>query len=303
MSSLNCKGPWGRYYALRDGETTQVASGIEEHYSPRSASAPLPTGMIGAIVGTADRIDSIVGLLGIGKVPTGSADPFALRRAAAAIAQVAVEHQLSMSLSSLIAASVAVHQRQGFLTSVDVDKLCTTTIDFMRLRIRSVMAERSERAGHPASEAVVDAVLAARDGVEDLPDVCRRTLAVAALLSAQPAGFAALAATFKRVGNIVAQARDKGIIIDSTRGHDNAQTDAERALVQAVATMTKTGDHDATLAAVVALKPLVDAFFVDAMVMVDDHTLRDARLSLLARIEERLMVVCDFTRMPAIADA
>jgi glycyl-tRNA synthetase beta chain len=290
------QGVMGRYYAVRDGEPADVASGIEEHYAPRVAGGPLPSGITGALVGIADRVDSIVGLLGVGKLPSGSADPFALRRAAASVAQVMIEHRLTVPLSDVVKQAIEAHRAQGLLLTAEQGKLLTQVLDFVRTRVKTVL---QERAG--SSDALAEAAMSARGGFDNVVDAHARVVALTQLRDRDAAGFQQLAATMKRVCNVVAQARDKGIQVQlNAPANTHPQGDAERRLVAAVGALPpSTKSYGDLLDAVVALKPLVDAFFDEAMVMVDDTAVRDARLSLLAKVEDRLVRLASFDRLLA----
>jgi len=291
------QGIMGRYYALADGESADVAFAIEDHYAPRHAGAALPRSHVAAIVGIADRLDTIVGILGIGKAPSGSADPFALRRAAIAILTIAIERGYTFSLRGVVDAAIAAWHQQGRLAKADAG-LAQQVVDFIAGRLKGVLVEKAAAAGFSDVGDVVDAALAARGGLDDLPDVWRRVQAVAAMRQQDVAGFAALAATFKRVGNIVKKARDEKQQFSATVPAEEAlELPAERELAQAATTLVATDSHAETLRQVAALRPAVDRFFNDVMVMVEDPALRQARLSLLAAIEGRLVDVADFTRL------
>ena len=294
------QGTMGRYYALADGETADVAFAVEDHYAPRHAGASMPRSHVAAIVGIADRLDTIVGILGIGKSPTGSADPFALRRAAVAILTISIERGYAYPLRRVADAAVAAYAVQGRLSKVDATVLANQVVEFIHGRLKAVLVEQAAAAGFVDVGDVVDAAIAARGGLDDLPDVWRRVQAVASLRSRDPVAFSSLAATFKRVGNIVKKARDDGHAFGAAVPAEGAlELPAERELAQATVTLVATGTHDDTLRQVAALRPAVDRFFDDVMVMVDDAGLRTARLSLLAAIEGCLVDVADFTRLQA----
>ncbi len=292
------QGVMGRYYALKDGEAADVASALEEHYAPRHAGAALPRSDVGAIVGIADRLDTVVGILGIGKAPTGSADPFALRRAAIAVMGIVLDRRYRFALADVVGDAVDGYHRQGRLTAVSRDKLVAQVVDFLVGRLRGVLVDRAAAHGFADAADVVDAALGARGGVADIPDVWDRLLAVARLRGRDAASFAAVAATFKRVGNIVKKARDDGHAVPATLPvAEELEHSAERDLLELVRSLGRSDDHDTTLQQVVALRPAVAAFFDDVMVMVDDARLRSARLALLGAIDERLGAVADFTRL------
>jgi glycyl-tRNA synthetase beta chain len=292
------QGVMGRYYALRDGEPSEVAWAVEEHYAPRHAGAALPQTDVGAIAGLADRIDTLTGILGIGKAPTGSADPFALRRAAIALLTVALDRNYRFALGDVVGVAVDAYQRQGRLTKLERAKLVAQVVDFVMGRLRGVLVDKAAQAGFADVGDVVDAAMGARGGLDDLPDVWDRLRAVARQRAGDPAGFAAVAAAFKRVGNIVKKAREDGhAVVAALPAAEELEHAAERDLLELVQGLGAAADHDATLAQVVALRPAVDRFFNDVMVMVDDAKLRSARLALLGAVEAQLSNVADFTRL------
>jgi glycyl-tRNA synthetase beta chain len=292
------QGVMGRYYALRDGESADVAWAMEEHYSPRHAGAALPRSDVAALAGLADRLDTLTGILGIGKAPTGSADPFALRRAAIALLTIVLDRGYRFDLTQVVGAAVDGFHKQGKLAKVERAKLVAQVVDFVFGRLRGVLVEKASAAGFADAGDVVDAAVAARGGLADLPDVWERVLAVASLRAKDSEAFAAVAAAFKRVGNIVKKARDDGhVIADVLPGVDELEHPAERELLDLVREPGADDTHATTLQQVVALRPAVDRFFNDVMVMVDDAKLRSARLALLGAIESRLTNVADFTRL------
>ncbi len=296
------QGVMGRTYALHDEESVDVAWAIEDQYAPRHAGAALPRSDIGAIVGLADRLDTLVGILGIGKAPTGSADPFALRRAAVAVVGLAVEFGYSFSLEALAHSAVDAFQRQGKLATADKAKLVAEAKGFIAGRLRSVLIDRCAAKGFVDVADLVDAACskdaAAGLSLDDLPDVEKRVQALAALRAAGPADFTGVAATFKRVSNIVKKARDEGNVVGVVvPAAEELEHPSERGLRDAVAELVAGNSHDETLRQVVQLKLAVDRFFDDVMVMADDARLRSARLALLGAIVARLSGVADFTRL------
>ena len=292
------QGVMGRYYARLDGENDDVAFAVEDHYAPRHNGAALPRSDVGAIVGIADRLDTLVGILGIGNVPSGSADPFALRRAAVALLTIVIERGYTFALKDIVGAAIDAYQQQGRLQKAEKGALTTQVVEFVQGRLKAVLVDKAASAGFADVGDIVDAALAARGGVDDVPDVWRRVQALAELRASDTAAFTTLAATFKRVGNIVKKAREGGIVVGVTvPSADELELPAERDLAASVATLVAADSHGETLRQVAALQPAVSKFFDDVMVMVDNTALRDARLALLASIEGRLVDVADFTRL------
>jgi glycyl-tRNA synthetase beta chain len=297
------QGTMGRYYAIKSGEGEDVAIAIEESYAPRSASDALPGTLPGALVGVADRLDTIVGILGVAKAPKGSADPFGLRRAAIAVLNIAIDRGWRVSLSEVVAFA-ADGVADKLPANKTVDELRAQTLDLVTSRLRGVLGERLASSGIEAAPDIVDAAREA--GVEDLADLDARTRALATMRGEDIAGFEQLAATFKRVGNILAKARADGASTQLDGDWPAAlKEDAEKALLseadgareQVTAALSGDADYGQVLAVVAGLKPAVDRFFDDVMVMADDAALRQARLNLLARIEDMLLKVADFRRV------
>ena len=292
------QGVMGRYYALNDGESVDVAWAMEEQYAPRHAGAALPRSHVGAVVALADRLDTLVGILGIGKAPTGSADPYALRRAAIAMLSIVLEKGYAFALRAVVGPTVDAYQQQGRLQKIERETQIATVVDFIVGRLKGVLKERAVETGLGDVSDVVDAALAAEGGLDDLPEVWRRVEAVATFRARDIDGFSALAATFKRVGNIVKKAREDGAVVTSVvPATEELELPAERELASLTRTLQASTSHLDTLHQVAELRPAVDRFFEDVMVMVDDERLRTARLNLLGAIERRLVNVADFTRL------
>ncbi len=292
------QGVMGRYYARLDGENDDVAYAIEDHYAPRHNGAALPRSDVGAIVGIADRVDTVVGIIGIGNLPTGSADPFALRRASVSLLTIAIERGYTFALADVVGAAIDAYHQQGRLQKADKGALTAQVVGYIQQRLKNVLIDKAAAAGFADVSDIVDAALAARGGIDDLPDVWRRVQALAELRASDTAAFATLAATFKRVGNIVKKAREGGIVVGTVvPSEGELELPAERDLAASAATLVAADSHGETLRQVAALQPAVSKFFDDVMVMVDNLQLRDARLALLASIEGRLVDVADFTRL------
>lgn len=297
------QGIMGRTYAGHDGERPDVALAIDDHYAPRNAGAALPRTHEGAVVGIADRVDTLVGIVGIGKAPTGSADPFALRRAAIAVLHIAMDRGYAFSLAGLVHEAVRQYRAQGRLTNVDDKKLEAQVLELLRGRLRGVLLERCAAASLGGADDIVDAAMAAKVGVDDLVDVEARTLALARMRGQDRAAFLSLAATFKRIGNILNKARSEGALVGEPgdRLTAPAELDLHAAVRAAHAGVQADGTHAdrkrEALESIANLKPAVDRFFDDVMVMADDHALRGERLGLLASIERKLEDVADFTKV------
>jgi len=301
------QGTMGRYYALRDGEDEAVAWAIEQHYWPRSSKAGLPDAVPGALVGVADRLDTLAGILGVGKAPKGSADPFGLRRAAIAVERIVLAMGWHVPLPRLVEIAVTT---LGDKSKQPADVLGADLTGFLEARFKNVLRDRCVEEGFTGVEDIVDAAMGA--GTDDLVDAEARCLALAGFRSRDVVGFPKLAATFKRVGNILAKARADGAVPSAKKMNDKALVEAaEKGLFSEVTraresfAARKEGEgglaarYASTLKAIVGLKPAVDLFFEDVMVMAEDPDLRAARLDLLAGVEEMLVTVADVTKIQA----
>jgi glycyl-tRNA synthetase beta chain len=287
------QGVMGREYARADGEPPAVAEAIFEHYLPRGAADQLPTGDAGALVGLADRFDSLCGIFALGKIPTGAADPFALRRACLAIINVTLERGYRHSLAAVI------DEAHRLLASrlADVKRkpgeppVRDQVLDFFRGRCKAQWTE-----AHRTD--VVEAVLAA--GFDDLVAAHGRLQALSALV-ARP-DFTPLAIAFKRVANIVEK---QGKDVPPGPASPAAFTDAaehtlHRGFTSAaaeVATRVAADDYAGALQEITALGPAVDRYFDEVMVMAEDRALRENRIRFLAEIAALFGRIADFTRI------
>jgi glycyl-tRNA synthetase beta chain len=281
------QGQVGEDYARRDGEDPAVAAAIREHYKPVSAYDSIPEGLIGALVGMADRLDSICGLFGIGQSPTGAADPYALRRAAIAIIRVITEKGLKLSLGAALD-----HALAGLTPWLGrpAAQVKAEVLEFFAGRVTGLLADQ----GVPTD--VAEAVLAA--GLDDLVGMRSRALALAEMKKL--ADFAALAAGLKRVMNILR--KEAAQVPESGPKPELFQVEAERGLHAAFAALADEaqarfdrGEYLAFLQGLSALKGPIDKFFDDVMVMVEDEALRRNRLALLNEISALFGRLAQFT--------
>ena len=280
------QGIMGRYYALHDGLATAVADAIEDHYKPRFAGDSLPRGQVGTVVALADKVETLVGMFGIGQIPTGDRDPFALRRHALGVIRMLSEGNLNLPLNELLAAAASV------FAAVDGFKPAESALaDFIYDRLAGSLREQ----GYTAQE--VDAVVSQRP--QRLGDIPKRLAAVRAF-SALPEA-AALAAANKRVGNILKKVEDTvDPWVDGALLKEAAEIALHAALVDVVPQADAafaTGDYTESLQALAALRAPVDAFFDDVMVNVDDPTIRANRLGLLAKLHLAMNQVADISKL------
>lgn len=280
------QGVMGREYALIAGENPEVARAIHEHYLPTQAGGELPSTDIGAFVSIADKLDTICGCFGVGLIPSGTADPYALRRSAIGIIAIILDRGYDLSLPSLVNDSLQLLQEK--LTR-DFDTIRAEVLDFFRGRYVNLMTGR-----YPA-DAVEAAVAASFDNLNDT------TARIAALAEfKQRPDFEPLAVAFKRVCNIVKQGLD--VPVDSAL----FQEEAERELAKAFAAVSliarekiATGDYLAALTEIAGLRGAVDAFFDQVMVMAEDERVKNNRLALLTSIARLFGAIADFARISA----
>jgi glycyl-tRNA synthetase beta chain len=280
------QGVMGRYYAAHDGEPPEVAAAVEQHYWPRTAGGALPAGKVAVAAALADKLDTLVGIYGIGLVPTGEKDPFGLRRAALGIVRILVERHLALDLVELLE-----HARSLFPGGVIADNVSQDLHGFTLERLRPYLRER----GHAPDE--VEAVLALRP--TRLDQVVPRLEAIGKFRAA-PEG-QALAAANKRIRNILRQAGDKaGIEVNPALLREDAEQRLARAVQTLGAEVTPlfdAGDYAGALKRLAALRPAVDEFFDKVMVMVEDRPLRENRLALLSGLAGLFLNVGDISRL------
>ncbi len=281
------QGIAGRYYALYDGEAADVGEALEQQYWPRFSGAPLPQNPVATALALADRLDTIVGIFGIGQPPTGSRDPFALRRASLGVLRIIVEGKLALDLRSCLEEAAANYPRQ-LLKAETTEKVLAYMIDRF--------GAWYEDAQIPTE---VFQAVAAKDLSAPL-DIDRRVKAVAAF-SALPEAVA-LAAANKRVSNIIdGQAPE---ILQGGVSKDLLQNPAELALSAAVEAkgalvrpLFEAGKYTEVLASLADLQQPVDAFFTEVMVMADDEAVKTNRLRLLSHLRSLFLQVADISRL------
>jgi len=282
------QGIMGRYYALHDGLATAVADAIEDHYKPRFAGDSLPRGQVGTVVALADKLETLVGMFGIGQIPTGDRDPFALRRHALGVIRMLSEGNLDLPLDSLLTVA-----GQAFATVDGFKSAESALADFIYDRLAGSLREQ----GYTAQE--VDAVVSQRP--QRLGDIPKRLAAVRTFAALPEA--ASLAAANKRVGNILKKVEDSvDAWVDTALLKETAEVALHAALVDVVPQADAafvTGDYTESLQALAALRAPVDAFFDDVMVNAEDPALRANRLGLLAKLHAAMNQVADLSKLSA----
>jgi glycyl-tRNA synthetase beta chain len=280
------QGIMGGYYARHDGLSSQVAEAIEDHYKPRFAGDELPRNNVGLVVALADKLETLVGMFGIGNVPTGDKDPFALRRHALGVIRMLIEKDVAIDLASLVALAKPAFGEQ-------ITDASGALIEFIYDRLAGSLREQG------FSAQAVDAVMALKP--QRLSDVSKRLQAVRAF--AELPESPALAAANKRIGNILKKA--EGAVSDVISS-ELLQESAEKALYAAMkrclpesSVQFAKGDLSASLQTLAALREPVDAFFNDVMVNADDPALKANRLALLQSLHQAMNRVADLSRLAA----
>ena len=270
------QGIMGREYALLDGESPAVARAIDEQYMPRFAGDELPQTPLGVALSAADKIDNIVGTFSQGRIPTGSQDPFGLRRQALGLVLMLIEQESTMLLSDLVDEACDLYDLEEFR-----DKMQVYVADFIRLRLKNVLSERGVRYD------VQEAVLGDVDLVADVPV---RAAYVERLLASE--GGEALVQSFVRVGNIARS------VTGGTVDPALFKAEEEGALLSAYqAAAAARAEGEDTLPAEQALGRAIDTFFDAVMVMDKDARVKENRLSLLKMIDDDLLETADYSKI------
>lgn len=284
------QGIMGRYYATADGEPAEVATAIDEHYMPRGAGGELPATRTGTAVALADKLDTLAGIFAIGQKPTGTKDPFGLRRAAIGVLRILIEKKLDLDLRQLVRDVVA---QQPVATTPEV---AADLWGYIVERLRAYLLEGGTGAG--LTTEMFDAVRAS-DPASPL-DFASRLNALASFLALPEA--ASLTAANKRISNILKKA-DVGSpgTVDVGTLREPAEKDLNAALADMLADLQRLRekrDYGAALTKLARLRPVVDAFFDAVMVNAEDPALRRNRLALLAQLREQFTRIADLSCLP-----
>lgn len=284
------QGIMGGIYARQKGESDVVALALAEQYLPAGADSPLPSSLPGALLSLADKLDNLVGCFGLGMMPTGAADPYALRRNALGVIRIILDHGLHVSLRVLL--EEAQSNYSGVQWKCAPEEALNTLCDFFTQRLRAFWG------GHGVETVILDAALAV--GCDDMTDTWARVQALMAL--SQEPEFEASVLTFKRVANIIRKQADAGLSgqVDTSL----FEHDAERTLWSVMITLepewvslAADRNYPAMLAMLQRLKPAVDGFFDQVMVMCEDQTVRSNRLNMLLGVLTPLSQVADFGKL------
>ncbi|WP_127474505.1 glycine--tRNA ligase subunit beta [Sulfurivermis fontis] len=282
------QGIMGRYYAAHDGEDAEVAAALDEQYMPRFAGDRLPETRTGQALAIADRIDTLVGIFGIGQPPTGDKDPFALRRAALGVLRTIIENNLDLDLQTLLRTAYDNYGSNGIKLAADT---VNQVLEFMLERLRAYYADSG------VAHDTFDAVLAQRP--TQPRDFDARVRAVTTFRKLPEAE--ALAAANKRIANILRQAGgeitagiDKARLLDTA---EKALADQVEAMAGKVAPLFVQRNYTEALCQLAGLRGAVDAFFDQVMVMAEDETVRNNRLALLKRLSDLFLQAADLSRL------
>ena len=289
------QGIVGALYARAQGESADVADAIYDHYRPVGLEDPIPRNLTGCAVALADKLDSVVGCFAVGVVPTGSSDPYALRRAALGIVKIILEKKLPVLLSQAVrSATKALHalppKRQ--VTSQQESQI----LDFILDRARFVLRER-EKFGYDEVNAVF------RAGADDLVDAHKRLVALRAIRKSK--NFEPLAVSFKRIRKILEKAklpRGETMEVQTSLLKDAAEKElftAVRAAASKMQAEKRGGRYQEALHVVAGLRNAVDRFFEEVMVMAEDEAVRKNRLALLSELLKEFTTIADFSELGA----
>jgi glycyl-tRNA synthetase beta chain len=291
------QGIVGGLYARAQGEAADVAWAVYDHYRPVGLDDPIPRNLAGCAVALADKLDSLVGCFAIGAIPSGSSDPFALRRAALGIVKILLERKLPLSLSSAISTSANAFQNSSHKVEV-TPAAEAEVLAFMQERARYVLREK-----HGFAYDEVNAALAA--GGDDLVDATARVEALKAIRVTR--NFPPLAAAFKRIRKILEKAQPSltksGVRLSAVKP-ELLREKSERELYevsQRIGEKARTFKNEAkyreALEVIAGLRPSVDRFFDDVLVMAEEEDLRINRLSLLSTLLKEFSTIADFSEM------
>lgn len=278
------QGVMGRYYAINDGEEMDVANALDEQYMPRYAGDQLPTGTTGQILAIAEKIDTLVGIFAIGQKPTGTKDPFALRRAALGVLRIIIECKLDLDLADLLKASA-----ETYADKVDAKVTIDETLNYIMERLRAYYQEQN------ISADIIDAVATLRP-THPL-DFDQRINAVASFRKLPEAE--ALASANKRIANILKKVNgdipedvDLSLFAEAQESTLYAAVMAQQVLVS---DLFEHGQYEAALSSLASLRDAVDNFFDHVMVMADDEELKNNRLALLNQLRSMFLQAADLS--------
>lgn len=281
------QGLMGYYYAQKFGEPEEVANAIREHYYPLSAGGVSPTDNIGSLVAIADKIDTIVGSFMIGIIPTGSQDPYGLRRAAHGVVQILIESNIELTLDQLFKSSLSIYRKLNKVTKSDDDVL-EELRQFFGLRMKNLLQEKGIRYD------IIDALLPLISG--NPADLVKKAIVIKEQV--ENIEFKKVVEAFTRVGNLAKKATTDKLIVEHLveqaeqslhEQYVSIRFNAEKAM--------QDKDFNESLVQLSTLQPVIEAFFDQVMVMVDDEEIRNARLALLRNLAQLFNTFADFSKL------
>ncbi len=306
------QGVIGRVYALKGGENQDVAGAVEQHYRPVHSGGELPDTLTGKVLAIADKIDTICGCFSIDLIPTGASDPYALRRQSIGILQIMTASNFTFSLKGLVQKALSLYLSESDKGSnpdqASLQKIETVTenvMSFIKARMSNMLVEQ----GH-SKEAVASALSV---GFDNVPDTVLRIKALDVLRQAPD--FEPLSAAFKRVVNILKKSdaalksnvtEKQGVGVSQKIEVDEAlfYSDSEKSLYKSSLKLSEEvkgfilkGDYDSALKQIASIRPEVDSFFDDVMVMVDDEAVKNNRIALLSRVAAIFENIADFSQI------
>ncbi|WP_044479320.1 glycine--tRNA ligase subunit beta [Paenibacillus antibioticophila] len=280
------QGVMGEDYARKAGESDAVARGIFEHYQPRFAGDDVPASQVGSIVSIADKLDTIAGCFSIGIIPTGSQDPYGLRRQAAGIVQIILEHQLEVQLSQLFELAIETHAHFHELKR-SKEEMMKDLLEFFGLRVRKTLSDHCRYD-------VVDAVMGA--GYDDVVSVVSRGNGL--MEAVERPEFKTVCEAFGRVSNLASKA--SAVKVRSDLLHDPAEAKLYQKLTEITPEFRRQlegKDASGALTSLSSLQEAINAFFDGVMVMTEDEQIRMNRLALLSAIDQELKQFADFGKL------
>ena len=288
------QGQMGYYYALSSEEPIAVATGIREHYQPRGASDSLPTSLTGKIVAISDRIDTLVGIFGLGIIPTGSSDPFALRRAATGVIQIAWESGFALDLPKLLQAAIAIYVEKNLLAK-PAETVLENLYKWFKQRCETILAEQG------IEYDLVDAVMGNEELTYTLQGLSNLTrIKERAHFLQQSRTDATLEAIYEpivRASRLAVQGNLDSVTLDMTAIINPATLTeaAEQELYQAIAALPSQPSDEQLMQGIKAIAPILSKFFDNVLVMAEDAQTRQNRLNLLGIIRNYSRQLADFS--------
>ncbi len=278
------QGIMGGIYARKMGEEEKVAQALAEQYLPQGPDSPMPESVVGALLSMADKADTLAGCFGLNKIPTGTADPFALRRCVLGILRILQDYGFELSIRELLTQAFTLYGARKW--KLDQDQAIAKLTDFVGGRLQNYL----QGAGH--SVVLTEACL--RAGMDNVPDACARLAALAAF--AKTPDYVASVQIMKRIANILQKQEPVSSSYSAALFQHAAETNLAKQL-ESLQALGQSREYGHLLETLLALRPYVDAFFDSVMVICDDVQVRNNRLALLKRIHDLYAPIADFSAL------